>query len=112
MWQRNQAVSIFARNGRFKNRISNLARVNLTHMLGVLSSHSQSTVGFSFWFIDQCHSPRLQGTNHIPAPVVLQHKFNFLSLRESGEYVHLPGRSVTRLTTYHIHGMWLLLSNA
>ena len=37
--------------------------------------------------------------------------FDFLSLRESGRYVHLPGRSVTRLTAYHIYGMWLVLSN-
>ena len=44
------------------NRISNLARVNLTHMLGVPSSHSQATVGFSFRFVDQGHSPRLQRT--------------------------------------------------
>ena len=50
--------------------------------------------------------------HHISIPVVLQHKNNFLSLRESGRYVHLPGRSVTRLTAYHIYGMWLVLSNA
>jgi hypothetical protein len=59
------------------NRISKLARVNLTHTLRALTSHSQATVGFSFQFRDQCHSPRLQGTVHIPAPVVLQHNFNF-----------------------------------
>ena len=50
-------------------------------------------------------------------PWLLQHNltfnfFNFLSLRESGRYVHLPGRSVTRLATYHIYGMWLVLSKA
>ena len=56
------------------NRISNLARVNLTYTLGVLSNHSQATVGFSFRFMDQCHSPRLQRTgHHISVPVVLQH---------------------------------------
>ena len=48
---------------------------------------------------------------------LLQHNltfniFNFQSLRESGRYVHLPGRSVTRLAAYHIYGMWLVLSNA
>ena len=48
---------------------------------------------------------------HSLHPWLLQHKLNFLSLRESGRYVHLPGRSVTRLTTYHIYGMWLVLSN-
>ena len=44
------------------NRISNLARVNLTHTLGALTSHSQATVCFSFRFVDQRHSPRLQRT--------------------------------------------------
>jgi len=44
------------------NRISNLARVNLTHTLGALTSHFQATVCFSFQFMDQCHSPRLQRT--------------------------------------------------
>ena len=34
------------------NRISNLARVNLTRMLGAPTSHSQATVCFSFWFMD------------------------------------------------------------
>jgi hypothetical protein len=29
-----------------------------------------------------------------------------------GGYVHLPGQSGTRLTAYHIYGMWLVLSNA
>jgi len=51
------------------------------------------------------------GNHHIHAPVVLRNKNNILSLRESGRYVHLPGRSVTRLTAYHIYGMWLVLSN-
>ena len=55
------------------NQISTLARVNLTHTLGALTRYSQATVGFSFRFMDQCHSLRLQGTVHIPAPVVLQH---------------------------------------
>ena len=44
------------------NRITNLARVNLTHTLGALSSHSKATVYFSFWVMDQGHSPRLQRT--------------------------------------------------
>ena len=50
--------------------------------------------------------------HHIIIVAVLQHKLNFLSLRESGRYVHLPGRLVTRLTAYHIYGMWLVHSNA
>jgi hypothetical protein len=28
------------------------------------------------------------------------------------KYVHLPGQLGTRLTAYHIYGMWLVLSNA
>ena len=48
------------------------------------------------------------GNNHIPAPVVLQHKFNFLSLRESGgmstcraeELLGLP-RTIFTACGYH-----------
>ena len=94
------------------NRISNLARINLAHTLGVLSSHSQATFCFAFRFMDQGHSPPTTENHHIFVVAVLQHKLNFLSLRESGRYVHLPGRSVTRLTAYHIYGMRLVLSNA
>ena len=39
------------------NRISNLARVNLTQMLGALMSHSQATVCFSFRFMDRATLP-------------------------------------------------------
>ena len=39
------------------NRISNHARVNVTHTLGALSSHSKATIYFSFWVMDQGHSP-------------------------------------------------------
>ena len=39
------------------NRISNLARVNLKHTLGALTSHSQATVCFSFRFMDRTTLP-------------------------------------------------------
>jgi cytochrome bd-type quinol oxidase subunit 2 len=94
------------------NRISNLARINLTHTLGAPLSHSQATFGFSFRFMNQCHSPRLQRIPHLCTCDVVQLIYIFLSLRESGRYVHLPGREVTRLAAYHIYGMWLVLSNA
>ena len=57
------------------NRISNLARVNLTHTLGVPSSHSQATICFSFWVVDQRHSPRLQRARPSLQSWLLQHKF-------------------------------------
>ena len=94
MWQRYQAVSISARNGRFWIKIFNLARINLAHMLGALTSHSQATVCFSFRFMDRATLPDYRE----PDPLCtrsccatyhnFQHKFNFLSLRESGRYVH------------------------
>ena len=40
----------------------NPCKVNLTHTLGIPLGHSQATVGFSFRFMDQGHSPRLQRT--------------------------------------------------
>src|SRR6185503_9504828 len=65
------------------NRISNLARVNLTHTLGVPSSHSQATVCFSFRVVDQRHSPRLQRARPSLQPWLLQHKFKIpISTRE------------------------------
>ena len=87
------------------------------HTLGALTSHSQATVCFSFRFMDRATLPDYRE----PDPLCtrsccatyhnFQHKFNFLSLRESGRYVHLPGRSITRLAAYHIYSMWLVLSN-
>jgi hypothetical protein len=90
---------------------------NIAHTLGVPSSHSQATFGFSFRFMDQGHSPRLQRIAllctcdccNITWLVII---YIILSLKESGGYVHLLGRSVTRLAAYHIYGLWLVLSNA
>ena len=106
------------------NRISNLARINLTHTLGALTSHSQATVCLSFRFMDRATLPDYRApTSSLIVVVVALHCLIghqprptsilfILSLRESGSYVHLPSRLVTRLAAYHIYGMWLVLSNA
>ena len=39
------------------NRISNPCKVNLTHTLGALLSHSKATFGFSFRFVDRATLP-------------------------------------------------------
>jgi hypothetical protein len=41
------------------NRISNLARVNLTHTLGTSTDGSEATVYLSFQLVDQRHHKRL-----------------------------------------------------
>ena len=103
------------------NQISNLTRVNLTHTLGAPLSHSQATFCLSFRFMDRAtlpdygaphlvpHSRSCSATDFISS--ILSILF-ILSLRESGRYVHLLGRLVTRLAAYHIYGMWPVLSIA
>jgi hypothetical protein len=46
MWQREQAVSISARNGRFWIKFHNLARVNLTHTLGTSNDLRSNFLNF------------------------------------------------------------------
>jgi hypothetical protein len=46
------------------NRISNLARVNLTHTLGTPKGHSEATVCLLFRLVDQSHHKRLQDHTH------------------------------------------------
>jgi hypothetical protein len=43
----------------------NLARVNLTHMLGTSNDCSEATVCLSFRLVDQIHHKRLQDHTHI-----------------------------------------------
>ena len=97
----------FSKKRTILNRISNLARVNLTHTLGAPMSHSQATVCFSFWFMDSATLPDYSEPDPLCSRSCCNINLKFLSLRESGGYVHLPGRSVTRLAAYHIYGMWL-----
>ena len=96
------------------NRNSNLAKINLAHThleycrvtpKQPFTSHSGSCIRATL--PDYREPPHLCSRS-----VATSFNKNFLSLRESGRYVHLPGRSVTRLTAYHIYGMWLVLSNA
>jgi hypothetical protein len=42
----------------------NLARVNLTHMLGTSKDHSEATVSLVFRVMDQGHHKRLQDRTH------------------------------------------------
>ena len=56
------------------NRNSNLARINLTHMLGAPSSHSQATFGFSFRFMDRFTLPDYRALTSSLIAVVLQYK--------------------------------------
>ena len=56
-------------------------------------------------------SPTIEN-HHIFVVALLQHKLTSYLYERVGVYVHLLGRSVTRLTAYHIYGMWLVLSNA
>jgi hypothetical protein len=122
MWQRNEAVSISARNGRFWIEFHNLARANLTHTLGTSNDCSEATVCLTFRLVDQIHHKRLQDHTHIQCagrtsvarlhdrtPVALQHVFPHVEASNrkkpnasGGRYVHLPGRLITRLTAYHI----------
>jgi hypothetical protein len=44
-------------------------------------------------------------------PHTLVHVYKKNQLIEWWRHVHLPGQSGTRLTAYHIYGMWLVLSN-
>jgi hypothetical protein len=46
------------------NRISILARVNLTHTLGTSKDHSEATVSLIFWVMDQGHHKQLQNRTH------------------------------------------------
>ena len=106
------------------NRISNLARVNLTHTLGAPLSHSQATFSLSFRFMDRAtlpdyRAPHLVPHNHSCSATLFNraptsshiHFIHPIPKREWGK-VHLQGRLVTRLAAYHIYGMWLVLSNA
>jgi hypothetical protein len=110
------------RNGRFLNRISNLARVNLTHTLGTPKGRSEATVCLSFRLVDQCHHKRLQDHTHFQSAgctsvARLQNPYSWLPSNTYSYtsnkvtkrskymwwgYVHFSGRLVTRLTAYHI----------
>src|SRR6185436_205926 len=66
------------------NQISNLARVNLTHTLGALTSHSKATVRLSFRFMDRATLPGYSEPDPLCSRGLLQHIiYNFLSLQES-----------------------------
>jgi hypothetical protein len=47
------------------NRISNFARVYLTHTLATSNDRSQATVSIIFWVMDQGHHKQLQDRMHI-----------------------------------------------
>ena len=67
------------------NRISNHARVNLTHTLGALTSHSQATICLSFRFMDRTTLLGYSEPDPLCSRGLLQHiKYNFLSLQDSG----------------------------
>ena len=52
MWQRDQVVSISARDGRFELDFQP-CKVNLTHTLGTPSGHSQTTVDLPFRLVER-----------------------------------------------------------
>ena len=111
MWQRDQVVSISARDRRFESDFQP-CKINLTHTFGTPSGRSQTTVDLLFRLVDRVTLPDYRAPTSSP-PVVLRN-INInknLSLRESERYIHSPGRSATRLTAYHIYGMWLVRSN-
>src|SRR6185369_6727515 len=67
------------------NQISNLARVNLTHTLGALTSDSKATICLSFRFMDMASLPGYSEPDPLCSCGLLQHIiYNFLSLQKSG----------------------------
>ena len=91
----------------------NLARVNLAHTLEAPLSHLQATVDLSFRLVDRVTLPdyRAPRSNLVPpSRGVDQHKHKNLSLKRECQYIHSPVQSATRLTAYHIYGMWLVRS--
>ena len=61
-----------------------LARINLAHTLGALTSHSQATVCLSFRFMDRATLPGYSEPDPLCSRGLLQHIiYNFLSLQES-----------------------------
>jgi hypothetical protein len=91
------------RSGRFLNRIQNLARVNLTHMLGTPKGRSEATVCLSFRLVDQSHHKRLQNHTHFQSAgrtsvARLQNPYSWLP---SNTYSHTSNK-VTKRSKY----MW------
>jgi hypothetical protein len=121
MWQRDQAVSTIVRSGRFWIEF-NLARVNLTHMLGTPKGCSEATVCLSFRLVDQGHHKRLQNHTRFQSAgrtsvARLQNPYSWLpsntysytsnQVTKRSKYMWwgvcpLLGRLATRLTAYHI----------
>ena len=56
VWQRDQVVSISARDGQFKSDFQP-CKVNLTHTFGTPSGRSQTTVNLSFRLVDRVTLP-------------------------------------------------------
>jgi hypothetical protein len=103
------------------NRISNLARVNPTHTLGMSKDRSEATVSLIFRVMDQGHHKRLQDRTHTNCAghtsVARLHDCTPVCYAERTptrwcvcttetkiikwwRHVHLPGQSGTRLTAY------------
>jgi hypothetical protein len=101
------------------NRVSNLARVNLTHTLGTSKDGSEATVFLIFRVMDQGHHKRLQDRTHTNCagrtsiarlhdrtPVCYAERTPTrrcvctieFKIIEWWRYVHLPGHSGSRLT--------------
>ena len=59
----------------------NPCKVNLTHTLGALLSHSQATVCFSLRVVDQRHSPRLHRTALLCTRNFFEHRAPTSSLK-------------------------------
>jgi hypothetical protein len=91
----------------------------------------RATIPLIFRVVDQRHHKRLQDHTHIQcaertsiawlydrtpvcyAECTPTHRCvcTWTKTSSGGGYVHLPGQLGTRLTAYHIYGMWLVLSN-
>ena len=79
-------------------------------MFGTPSGRSQTTIYLSFLLVDRVTLPdyRAPRSNLVPrSRSVAQHKNKTYPLRKSERYIDSLVQSATRLTAYHIYGMWL-----
>jgi hypothetical protein len=87
------------------NRIFNLARINITHMLGTPKGRSEATVCLSFRLVDQSHHKRLQDHTHYQSAghtsvarlqnpyswLPLQHVFPHVESSNQKNQIHVVG---------------------
>jgi hypothetical protein len=129
MWQKEQAVPISARNGRFWIEFHNLARDPNSHVqkLNFLNNHSHHISGYGSGppqatvgpYAHLMYRTYVYSATTWPYSCPLCGTYSRTLVRacnknqsiEWWRQVHLPGKSSNRLTTYHIYGMWLVLSN-